>query len=450
MRIRFLYVLIALSSLGASLSIAADKLSVGYYPDWNKGILPPSAIPYRSLTHILHSFMIPAADGNVSGLSAYGTLVQTAHLNNVKVLVSLGGWDQSAGFSPMTADTAARHRFVNTMTNFCVNNAYDGVDIDWEYPKNTTDRTNFRLLVHELRQSFDTLIPRRLISIAAPATSWSGQWFDVEGMIADLDWIGMMTYDFYGSWTTKAGPNSALYGSFSTNTEGWVDYSTSYYLGRSVPPSKLLIGTPLYGWIFSASSLYGASTGASQAAYSSIISRLDQGWTRYWDDQGRVPYMINPAATQLISYDDSTSVALKCSYINTKGLGGTIIWALGQDKLADRQPIMEVIGAGLLPTTSVAGPAPTTEIPSGFEISQNYPNPFNGQTRVRYSIPEPGLVRLAVCDVLGRELVVIVNDNQPAGEHEVRLMAESLPSGVYFLRLAWHSHVATRACVVIR
>jgi chitinase len=434
----------------APLSMAADKLVVGYYPDWNKGILPPSAIPYRSLTHILHSFLIPASDGTVSGLSAYGTLVQTAHLNNVKVLVSLGGWDQSSGFSPMAADTAARRRFVSTMTSFCVTNGYDGVDIDWEYPKTTTDRANFRLLVHELRQSFDTLMPRRLISIAAPATSWSGQWFDVEGMSGDLDWIGMMTYDFYGSWTTKAGPNSALYGNFSTNTEGWVDYSASYYLGRSVPPGKLLIGTPLYGWAFAASSLYGTSTGASQSAYSSIVPKLDQGWIRYWDDQGKVPYMINSTATQLISYDDSLSVALKCSYINSKGLGGTIVWALGQDKIADRQPIMEVIGAGLRPTTSVEGPGPATELPPGFKISQNFPNPFNGQTRVRYNIPESGLVRLAMCDVLGRELFVSVNDNQAAGEHEIRLGGESIPSGVYFLRLTWRSYVATRACVVIR
>jgi chitinase len=450
MKMRSLFIIFSLCSLTASSSIAADKFAVGYYPDWNKGLLPPSAIPYRSLTHILHSFLIPAADGTVSGLSAYGTLVETAHLNNVKVLVSLGGWDQSAGFSPMTADTAARRRFVTTMTNFCVTNGYDGVDIDWEYPKTATDRTNFRLLVHELRQSFDALTPRRLISIAAPATSWSGQWFDIEGMVGDLDWIGMMTYDFYGSWTTKAGPNSPLYGSFSTNTEGWVDYSTSYYLGRSVPPAKLLIGTPLYGWVFAASSLYGTSTGASQSAYSSIIPKLDQGWTRYWDDQGKVPYMINPAATQVISYDDSTSVAMKCSYINSKGLGGTIIWALGQDKLGDRQPIMEVIGAGLRPATSVDGPPPARGLPSGFKIEQNFPNPFNGQTRVRYNIPESGLVRLTLCDVLGRELVVVVDQNQPAGEHEAHLMGESLASGVYFLRLAWQSHVASRACVVIR
>jgi chitinase len=447
---RAFHTLAVLCLMSASISLAADRIVVGYYPDWSKGSLPPSAIPYASLTHIVHSFLIPAADGTVSGIAAYSTLVQTAHLNNVKVIISLGGWDQSAGFSPMAADTAARHKFVKTMTDFCVNNGYDGVDIDWEYPKNTTDRTNFRVLVHELRQSFDALTPRRSISIAAPSTSWSGQWFDVEGMIGDLDWIGMMTYDYYGSWTTKAGPNSALYGSFSTNTEGWVDYSTSYYLGRSVPPTKLLIGIPLYGWVFSASSMYGASSGASQSAYSAIIPKLDQGWARYWDDQGKVPYMINGVATQVISYDDSLSVAVKCTYINTKGLGGTIVWALGQDKLSDKQPIMAVIGASLRPAAAAVTPGPPSELPAGFAMARNFPNPFNGQTTIRYTIPEAGVVRLTVCDLLGHELRLLVHDHQAAGEHEFHLMGDQLPSGVYFFRLAWQSHVVTRACVVIR
>ena len=443
-------VLIALFTIASAQ--AADKLVVGYYPDWNRTLLPPSAIPYQSLTHILHAFLLPAADGTVPGMSgfAYADLVQTAHLHNVKVLVSLGGWGGSGGFSSMCADTAARRRFVAAMTSFCASSGYDGVDIDWEYPADATDRNNFRILVSELRQSLNSLTPHRFISIAAPSTGWSGQWFDVAGMLNDLDWIGMMTYDFYGSWTAKAGPNAALYGSFSTNSEGWVDYSATYYLGRGVSQEKLLIGIPLYGWVFNASSLYGTSTGATQASYASIIPRLQQGWTRYWDDVGSVPYMINGAGTQLISYDDSLSVATKCAYVVNKGLGGAIIWALGQDKLGNRQPIMEVIGAGLRPTTSVDTHNGAGAGPASLALLQNYPNPFNGQTRIRYRMPEAGDVRLTLCDVLGHELHVLVHNTQPAGDYEIVLSSDALPSGVYFIRLAWRSFVATRVCVVLR
>lgn len=444
------YVFIVLCTLASA--HAADKLVVGYYPDWNRTLLPPAAIPYQSLTHILHAFLLPNPDGTVPGISGFGyaDLVQTAHANNVKVLVSLGGWGGSGGFSPMCADTAARRRFVAAMTDFCASTGYDGVDVDWEYPANATDRTNFRILVGELRQSLNSLTPHRFISIATPSTGWSGQWFDVAGMMNDLDWIGMMTYDFYGSWTAKAGPNSALYGNFSTNSEGWVDYSVSYYLGRGVPQARLLIGIPLYGWVFNASSLYGTSTGATQASYASIIPRLQQGWVRHWDDVGNVPYMINGAGTQLISYDDSLSVATKCDYVVSKALGGAIVWALGQDKLGGLQPIMEVIGAGLRPTTSAGSRTHGGVVPTEFGLLQNYPNPFNGQTLIRYRTPEAGDVHLMLSDVLGREVQVLVHTTQPAGDHEAMLSSNALPSGVYFIRLAWRSFVATRSCVVIR
>jgi chitinase len=442
--------LAALLLATATTGRGADKLSVGYYPDWNRSLLPASGIRYQSLTHILHAFLIPNADGSVGGLSGYTELVQTAHQHNVKVMAVLGGWGQSTGFSPMAADTAARHRFVSNMANYCTATAYDGIDIDWEYPANAADRTNLRLLVHELRLAFDALVPRRLISIAAPSTSGSGQWFDVESMRDDLDWIGIMTYDYYGSWTAKAGPNSPLYGSFSTNSEGWIDYSASYYSGRGVPRNKLLIGTPFYGWVFNAATLYGTSTGASQATYSAIAPHLAQGWTALWDDVGKIPYMVNPAATQLITYDDSLSVAMKCGYILANNLGGTIIWALGQDKIGDRQPLLEVIGAFLRPTASVRAELPAQEQPAGFSLGQNYPNPFNGQTHIRYRLPDAGDVRMTLVDLLGRELRVLITGTQPAGDHDVVFTGDDLPSGTYFFRLAWHSHVMTRACVVIR
>jgi hypothetical protein len=133
-----------------------------------------------------------------------------------------------------------------------------------------------------------------------------------------------------------------------------------------------------------------------------------------------------------------------------KGLGGAIIWALGQDKLGNRQSIMEVIGAGLRPATSVDTRNVEGAVAASLALLQNYPNPFNGQTRIRYRMPEAGDVRLTLCDVLGRELHVLVHNTQPAGNYEVVLSSDALPSGVYFIRLAWRSFVATRACVVIR
>jgi chitinase len=435
-----------------ALAQSAGQKVLGYYPDWVRGSYTSSMIPYAHLTHVAHSFLIPNADGSVSGTSgfAYPALVTSAHTAGVKVIAVLGGWDQSAGFSPMAADTAARRRFIGTLVSFCVGNNYDGIDLDWEYPANATDRSNLTTLVHEMRAAFTATGRALSISLALPTTGWSGQWFDVAAMKDDVDWFGIMTYDYYGNWTSKAGPNSALYGSFATNSEGWIDYTWSYYTAtRGVPTGKLLIGIPFYGQVFKAATMYGASTGASQATYSTVAGYFAAGWTRYWDGVGMVPYLINAGATQTVSYDDTLSVRLKCEYARSKATGGVMIWAIGQDVVGGTQPLLQAVGTTMKPATSVpanSGPA----VPTGIRLEQNYPNPFNPNADIRYQIAEFGMVRLAVYDIMGREVAILVNEAKAPGAYQVRFDAAGLASGVYMYRLSAGSTTIARTMVLIR
>jgi hypothetical protein len=62
---------------------------------------------------------------------------------------------------------------------------------------------------------------------------------------------------------------------------------------------------------------------------------------------------------------------------------------------------------------------------------QNYPNPFNPATRISYSIPESGNVKLVVYDMLGKEITTLVNVYKEAGIHNVEFDGSSLPSGLY-------------------
>ncbi|MBX7042953.1 MAG: T9SS type A sorting domain-containing protein [Ignavibacteria bacterium] len=74
-------------------------------------------------------------------------------------------------------------------------------------------------------------------------------------------------------------------------------------------------------------------------------------------------------------------------------------------------------------------------LPLTYELSQNYPNPFNPATVIRYQIPEDGMVRITVFDVLGKEALIPLNSFRKAGSYELLLNAGSLPSGVYFYRM---------------
>jgi flagellar hook assembly protein FlgD len=79
-------------------------------------------------------------------------------------------------------------------------------------------------------------------------------------------------------------------------------------------------------------------------------------------------------------------------------------------------------------------------LPDALQFFPNYPNPFSDQTTLEYVLPDPGQVRLAVYDVLGRQVRVLVDENQKAGRHTVPWdgrdeSGRRLASGVYLARL---------------
>jgi len=118
---------------------------------------------------------------------------------------------------------------------------------------------------------------------------------------------------------------------------------------------------------------------------------------------------------------------------------------------ADRMGILEQWGVAVtfsrVATSVGAGEAGT---PRGFSLSQNYPNPFNPSTMIRYILPARGTIALALFNALGQRVMTIAAGVQDAGEHEVRLDASGLPSGIYFYRLQAGSNAAARSLAVVK
>ena len=89
-------------------------------------------------------------------------------------------------------------------------------------------------------------------------------------------------------------------------------------------------------------------------------------------------------------------------------------------------------------------------IPLEFALEQNYPNPFNPTTKIKYQLPKAGFVTLKVYDVLGEEIVTLVNEEKQTGNYEVNFDAKNLSSGIYFYKLQAGDFVETRKMVVLR
>ncbi|MBO6576243.1 MAG: T9SS type A sorting domain-containing protein [Rhodothermales bacterium] len=90
------------------------------------------------------------------------------------------------------------------------------------------------------------------------------------------------------------------------------------------------------------------------------------------------------------------------------------------------------------------------ELPSGYVLEQNYPNPFNPVTTIGFALPQSGQVRLAVYDVLGREVALLVDGSVQAGQHSVQFDAQGLTTGTYIYRLQTESGAYARQLVLMK
>lgn len=90
------------------------------------------------------------------------------------------------------------------------------------------------------------------------------------------------------------------------------------------------------------------------------------------------------------------------------------------------------------------------ELPTELTLHQNHPNPFNPSTVVSFGLPEAGSIRLAVYDVLGREVAVLADGAFAAGWHQVRFDATGLATGMYLYRIQTGSTVITKRMVLLK
>jgi Secretion system C-terminal sorting domain len=90
------------------------------------------------------------------------------------------------------------------------------------------------------------------------------------------------------------------------------------------------------------------------------------------------------------------------------------------------------------------------ELPKEYSLSQNYPNPFNPVTLINFELPENGFVTLKVYDILGNEIVKLIDEEKPAGRYNIPFDAKLLPSGVYYFRLSSNKFNETKKMILLK
>ncbi|MEO8607528.1 MAG: glycoside hydrolase family 18 protein [Chloroflexota bacterium] len=384
MRTRFYWIvgLLLLLSVGAVHAEDAPAYRVvGYFSSWgiyDRNFLVTD-IDAEKLTHINYAFFLIAKDGTcmlgdeeadtqfmypgdtedepLRGNFKQLKLLKEAH-PGLQTLMSIGGWTGSDYFSDVALTDETRQKFVASCVAMMTQYGFNGIDIDWEYPTGggedgnsarPEDKQNFTLLLAEFRKELEaqgsTDNQHYLLTIAAPSSVEQYQNIELDKIIASLDWINVMTYDFSGDWSEKTGFNAPLYADpkspdVATNN---IDSTIQGYLAAGVTADKLVLGVPFYGygWQGTGSAnngLYQSYTGlpagttdAGSYEYYDLAENYVGKFQRFWNDTAKVPWLYDAKTDTMITYDDPESIALKANYVKDQKLGGVMIWELASE-----------------------------------------------------------------------------------------------------------------------
>jgi chitinase len=354
-----------------------QKEVVGYFPSWNwqhkNSLMTYDKIPFKKLTIIDYAFWHPLLDGTIAGINPTGdslilygrmgkpSLVSLAHENRVKVMLSIGGWDDSQNFPAVASTGLLRATFAHACVEAIRKFDFDGIDIDWEYPGyvehngTASDLVNSTALLEILRDSLDAygirVHKKILLSAALSATADHLSGYDVGKLANILDMLNVMTYDYNGSWSPRSGHNAPLYAAAPADSVLNIDATFKLFTeDLHVPASKINLGIPFYGHSFAQCTVLNGENHGSDTTlfpggdvnYYSIVQYL--GKYRHWDEKAKVPYLIFPETKTLVSFDDEESISLKAQYVVDHKAGGVIIWEITGDYLEDgKTPLMDAL-----------------------------------------------------------------------------------------------------------
>ncbi|HVO62468.1 MAG TPA: glycoside hydrolase family 18 protein [Terriglobales bacterium] len=332
------------------------KRIVGDYGYWSKYQSPPyghAQIPYNKLTHINHAGVSFNADGSLSVPDGFleSELNQRAHKAGVKVMLLLGG-----DFSGLESSGAVETLVAN-IAAYAKEHAYDGADIDWEYPSTTADRKLLVRLMKLLRESN----PDYTLSIdVAP---WGGYGYDLKHLQLTLDYFNIMMYDCAGPWTQYGQLNSPIFwdrrdpAPWECQPGGSAKDAADYFLKR-VPGQQLNMGTPFYGYYYTnIDQLFGFCPNAANGddcdnTVRTVLYGPDlkhrtnrDGWYTQYDPVALVPYMLRSDGRDgYITYDDPFSTYFRVWYSDwDRGLGGTFMWSLDADYDGHSQDLLDAM-----------------------------------------------------------------------------------------------------------
>lgn len=335
---------------------------LGYYQSSNVrdrvcNKITPNQIKTDNYTHLYWAFAsidptaftIKLADSSDEEYAREFTALK-GQGKNLETWVAVGGFDFSDNgtsthttWSDLCADAARRSAFIISAATFMADYGFQGIDIDWEYPVDSTrggtdaDLVNFVTLLQEMKAQFGGTFG---ISLTLAPDYWYLRNFDVAGLEPYVDFFGFMAYDLHGYWDADVKTLEPIVRGQADIREIYNDTIPLAYAG--VDFNKINLGVAWYGRGYtlsdpSCNTLGCGFTGPNKPAactnsagvmsLKEIQDMIDNGEAEsnlledaamkelVWDDQW-------------VGYDDEETVELKRKFANNYCFGGLMAWSV--------------------------------------------------------------------------------------------------------------------------
>lgn len=362
--------------------VKPGKIVAAYFASWDKyGMYKVCDIEpiADTLTHVIYAFAKPNAQTGTCDLhdpwadvganmqhrkkvgGHFGEFLQLKKkFPHLKILLSVGGGTYSKnlleiarqGMTEQFVDSAVKlldeylYEYEHTKHGsdhehtFEYPELFDGLDLDWEWSGTSIDSEDLALF-HEMIQSFAQALKKRskksILTCSVQAQLKIIKSLDLSSIAKYVNWFHVMTYDFGGSFSPGVSFNAPICNDSSPYS---VDETVSTLMNMNVSPEKLVLGIPLYGYVYDQTQeKMGAAfektekTGALTYAKIKELYVDNKSCKKRWHKKSHVPYVFCPHDDIFVSYDDARSVAVKVLYAQTKKLQGVVFWRLsGDDK----------------------------------------------------------------------------------------------------------------------
>ncbi len=332
-----LFTILMFFLISVALSAQEPFRIIGYVPGWIDVETFAKGFDYSKVTHLNYAFQNPDASGNLaSGNNGLKLLVEKAHQNKVKVLVSMGGGSAAgdpvkANYQSQITTPEKRAAFISKILVYLEQYNLDGFDVDEEGPAINQDYEPF------VRQLADSLKPKGLLLTAA--VGWGGESIP-NTAFQYFDFINLMSYDLTGSWNPdKPGQHSPYW---------YAQQMILDYKNRGVKKEQICLGLPFYG--------YGFYSQTGDFPYNKILQKYPDAWKS--DQVG-----------DTIFYNGVNTIRRKTELALAEA-SGVMIWELSTDGVGEKSllnAIAFVVDSGQ--TTNQKKPV------TSFQSVRIYPNP---------------------------------------------------------------------------